>query len=193
MTSGFLNPVVVLPIDARDWDSERRRVVLVHELAHVARHDYFAQLIATLVCALFWFHPFAWLAAARLRAEAEHAADDQVLNAGTVGIAYATHLLDIARRHSDNWTPTAAVGMVRSSRLEGRFRAMLDATRSRAAVSTRLQILATSLTMCAMIPFATLSPVSPDHSPTMVRVVGGDDIGARRLDLREQRCGELRG
>ena len=169
MTSGFLNPVVVLPMESRQWDAERRHIVLVHELAHVARFDYLAQLMSTVVCALFWFHPFVWFAAARLRAEAEHAADDRVLNAGTGGVRYAEHLLDIAREHQRDLTPAIAVGMVRSSRLEGRFRAMLDSTRSRAAVSARLHAVATSLTLCAMLPIAGLRLVELRHSPAPAR------------------------
>jgi beta-lactamase regulating signal transducer with metallopeptidase domain/DUF4097 and DUF4098 domain-containing protein YvlB len=168
MTSGFLNPVVVVPMDAREWNAERRHIVLVHELAHVARYDYLAQLVATLACAMFWFHPLAWFASARLRAEAEHAADDRVLNAGTVGVTYASHLLEIARHQDGNWTPAAAVGMVRSSRLEGRFRAMLDASRSRTAVSNRFQALAVSLTLCAMIPVAGLRPIAPERTYTRI-------------------------
>ena len=164
MTSGFLNPVVVLPMEARSWDAERRHIVLVHELAHVARFDYLAQLAATAATAIFWFHPLVWFASARLRAEAEHAADDRVLNAGTGGVTYAEHLLDIARGHRGDSTPAVAVGMVRSSRLEGRFRAMLDSKRSRAAVSGRFQALATSLTVCAMLPIAGLRPVEARRS-----------------------------
>src|SRR5436309_3394394 len=37
VTSGFLNPVVIVPAEAYLWSAERRYIVLVHELAHVAR------------------------------------------------------------------------------------------------------------------------------------------------------------
>ena len=47
ITSGLFRPVVLLPADAETWTAERREVVLLHELAHVARLDYAAQLIAT--------------------------------------------------------------------------------------------------------------------------------------------------
>ena len=165
VTTGFIHPVILLPLGADSWSDERRRVVLVHEVAHIVRFDYAAQLVATLAGALFWFHPLAWLAAARLRAEAENAADDRVLAGGTAGVAYAGHLLELARMESGMPLTTAvAVGMVRASRLERRFRAMLDTTRSRAALPRRLPAVATSLTLAAMIPLAgartTIVPVA---------------------------------
>jgi beta-lactamase regulating signal transducer with metallopeptidase domain len=111
ITSGFFRPVVILPADCSTWTAERRRIVLVHELAHIARLDYLAQLVATLACAIFWFHPAVWFAAGQLRAEAEHAADDRVLGAGTLGVTYATHLLELAGDH-DSALTRVAVGMI---------------------------------------------------------------------------------
>ncbi|HEU4881486.1 MAG TPA: M56 family metallopeptidase, partial [Longimicrobium sp.] len=37
MTWGIFHPVILLPGEADGWESERRRVVLAHELAHVRR------------------------------------------------------------------------------------------------------------------------------------------------------------
>lgn len=174
VTTGFVHPVILIPCSAESWDAERRIVVLVHEVAHIARFDYAGQLVATLAGALFWFHPLAWLATAKLRAEAENAADDRVLAAGTTGVAYAGHLLDLARQESGMPLSAAvAVGMVRASRLERRFRAMLDSTRSRAALPPRLQAVATSLTLAAMIPLAgARTTIVPGAHPHRVSIAG---------------------
>src|SRR5262249_20941514 len=122
MTWGLLAPVVLLPSDARDWAPPRRRHVLLHELAHVQRGDWPMQLVAQVVCALYWFQPLAWLAARALRRERERACDDHVLLAGGKPSEYAGHLLDIARSRSPGFAGSyAALAMARRSQLEGRL------------------------------------------------------------------------
>ena len=57
LTWGWRAPIILVPEDALDWSEAHRRVVLRHELAHVARGDAFSQLVAGFVCAMYWFHP----------------------------------------------------------------------------------------------------------------------------------------
>jgi DUF4097 and DUF4098 domain-containing protein YvlB len=161
ITAGWINPVILLPCDADTWTPERKHVVLVHELAHVARGDYAAQLVATFVLAVLWFHPLVWLAVARLRTEAEQAADDRVLASGVAGVNYATHLLEIARSASRIQLAAAvAVGMARSSRMERRFRSMLDPRRSRRALRGRTFTLAALASMSVVAPLACVRTVA---------------------------------
>jgi beta-lactamase regulating signal transducer with metallopeptidase domain/DUF4097 and DUF4098 domain-containing protein YvlB len=161
ITVGWFRPLILLPSEANDWTEERRRVVLVHELAHIARGDYVAQLVATAALALLWFHPLVWLAVTRLRAEAEQAADDSVIASGVPGVTYAAHLLEIARAMSRPQLHSAiAVGMARSSHMERRFRAMLDSRRSRGGVRARTCAIATLASMGLMTPVAGLRTVA---------------------------------
>src|SRR5258707_5470583 len=81
MTWGIRRPAILLPAEADTWTAERRRDVLLHELAHVKRHDFLIQLMAHVACAVYWFHPMVWLAATRLREERARACHDHVLRA----------------------------------------------------------------------------------------------------------------
>ena len=130
MTWGWWRPVVLLPADAAQWPEARRRVVLLHELAHIKRRDYLTQVAAQLVCAAYWFNPLVWLAARHMRLEREAACDDLVLAGGCKASEYASQLVAIAgsfRRVPE----LAAIAMARSSQLEGRIAAIVDVSRNR--------------------------------------------------------------
>jgi beta-lactamase regulating signal transducer with metallopeptidase domain len=74
-TVGWTRPVVLLPRSWREWTPAQRRAVLAHELAHVARGDYLACVLAQLSVAIHFYHPLVHWLAARLRLEQELAAD----------------------------------------------------------------------------------------------------------------------
>lgn len=74
-TVGWRRPVLLLPIDWREWDAEERRAVVAHELAHVRRGDFAAGVAAQLAVALHFYHPLSHWLANRLRLEQELAAD----------------------------------------------------------------------------------------------------------------------
>src|SRR5262245_9328379 len=159
LTWGWMRPVVLLPSRSSAWPLERRRAALLHELAHVGRGDYLAQLLATLACAVYWFHPLVWWAAARLRSESEHACDDRVLAAGTPAPSYASDLLAVAHAaRGPGGSSLVAIGMARPSHLEGRLLAVLDEKRPRGSVRTRAGLAVFAATLLALVPFAGLEP-----------------------------------
>ena len=125
---------MVLPEDARNWNRERRRLVLLHELAHVARRDVLAQTLAGLGCGLQWFNPLAWYGLLQMRKLRELACDDMVLSCGQQPTGYADVLLDIARSYRHQ-TYANAVGMAHCSDVESRIMAILDRTRRHVSLS----------------------------------------------------------
>jgi beta-lactamase regulating signal transducer with metallopeptidase domain len=131
LATGLFRSVILVPRTSLTWSDERRRAVLLHELAHVTRHDCRVQLVTHIACAMYWFNPLVWLAAAELRRERERACDDQVLHLGALASSYATHLLDIARELQPTLRPSAALAMARPSELEGRLLSVLAAGRAR--------------------------------------------------------------
>jgi beta-lactamase regulating signal transducer with metallopeptidase domain len=159
---GVLRPVVLLPASADDWPEERSRMVLLHELTHVTRRDCLTQMLAQAACAFYWFNPFVWHAARRLRVEREQACDDYVLSIGTKPSDYAHHLLEIARylqeRSVFQWSQTATVAMARRSQLEGRLLAILSQEGKRRAMS---QMTTVGLTALLFVLFLSLAVVRP--------------------------------
>jgi beta-lactamase regulating signal transducer with metallopeptidase domain/Tfp pilus assembly protein PilF len=150
MTAGAREPVVLVPASAGTWPEERRRLVLLHELAHVKRFDWLCQLVCESALAMWWFHPLAWIAAARVRRDAELAADDLVLRAGERPSVYAGHLLDIVRSLRANRDTVGAMAMARASGFESRLRALLEARR-RGPPSTAGRFAAAALSSIALL------------------------------------------
>jgi hypothetical protein len=137
MTWGFLRPTVLVPVSWRDWSDDRRRCVLLHELAHVKRLDVLFQLLGRLAVGIHWFNPLAWHALRQLRIERELACDDCVLAAGERASDYASELVQIARLYRPHRL-AVAIAMAQSARLDQRVLGILDEARPRLPVSPKL-------------------------------------------------------
>jgi TonB family protein len=126
---GWRAPTVMIPRSATHWTEDRARLVLSHELAHVWRGDWCAQLAAELLRAACWFNPLVWMLCSRLQLESERACDDAVLRRGWEAADYATNLIDLAAtltNRSRTVSDVPASAMARSAGLERRIRAMLQ-------------------------------------------------------------------
>jgi beta-lactamase regulating signal transducer with metallopeptidase domain len=158
MTWGVFHPVILLPGEADGWESERRRVVLAHELAHVRRWDALTQWIAHVALAVYWFNPLVWVAARKMREEREHACDDAVLEIGTAPADYADHLLTIVRSLGSAPGPAAALAMARRSQFEGRLLAILDNAVRRNGVSRAAGLATAAAALACLVPLAAMRP-----------------------------------
>lgn len=154
LTFGTIAPTIVLPASADEWTDDRRRAVLLHELAHVARRDCLVQRVAAFACALYWPHPGVWWAGKRLRVEQELACDDRVLASGAAARDYAGHLLDIAHAFRTAPAPATALGMARARQLERRLLAILDDARNRAALGRARGSVLVAIAIAVFLPMA---------------------------------------
>ena len=155
VTWGTIAPVILLPAGAGSWSTERIRLVLAHEMAHLARRDWIIQVLAEIVRAINWFNPLFWIASAQLRRESEHACDDIVLELGIGGTSYASHLVDLARTfsvHGRTWLPAPSIA--RPSTLERRVRAMLNPQVNRRRVSVSRRLALAVLLVAIAVPIA---------------------------------------
>lgn len=166
MAIGIRHGVILLPAVADTWSADRRRAVLLHELAHVARYDCLTQMLAAVACAVYWIHPGVWWVARRLRVERELACDDRVLTAGTHARKYAGHLLDLAYALGGKSAPALAVTMARPNELEGRMLAVLDGARNRTTPARRSRLAGLAIMTALLVPVAAATtavvPVNAD-------------------------------
>lgn len=152
---GIRHPVILLPADCGTWSESRRRDVLAHELAHVARRDVLILTLGHIACAMHWFNPLAWFLKHRLAVECEHACDDLALTDGTSAPGYADHLLTTAVNYREHHS--LAPVMAARSLLEGRIMAILDNNRNRRQASPRVQLGIITLAAVALVPLSSVT------------------------------------
>lgn len=154
VTSGILRPVVALPSSAVTWSHAHVANALVHELEHVRRRDWPVHLTARAVCALYWFHPLAWIAWRVLRLEAERASDDAVLARGDPA-AYAGQLLGLARQLA-NKPAIPGLSMASTSDLSTRIKSVLDNALPRGRAGKKMIV---CIVLAAVVALAVLAPL----------------------------------
>jgi len=133
LTYGTTRPVVLLPKSASEWTMERRRIVLLHEFAHIRRRDDLARLAARSVAIFYWFNPLSWLVFRKFKVEQEKSCDERVIRSGIRPSDYASHLVELARAVVSRgafkpmaMAGAATLGMARKPELEGRLSEILN-------------------------------------------------------------------
>lgn len=149
LAAGLRTPFVVVPaaVPAADpahapsLNSDDINSIMMHECAHLARHDQQTLLLAELVRALYWWHPLAHVAASQLRQLCERAADDRVLAAGARASDYAAMLVAMCRA-TTAWPSAAQMGA--NHGLQARIDGVLAANAIR--TPARWQLVAATMT-----------------------------------------------
>lgn len=129
LTVGTMKPVILLPLGLlTNLPQDQLEAILLHELAHIRRGDYWVNLMQSFVETLFFFNPAALWVSSLIREERESCCDEiaigetkskrnfisaliafQEYNYNTESLKYATafpgrkeHLLDRAKRIVNN-------------------------------------------------------------------------------------------
>lgn len=100
MVAGWIRPVVLLPFAAfTQLDPAQLEAILVHELAHVRRHDFLVNLLQACIETLLFYHPAVWWLSRRIREERELCCDDAAVGLcrDPLGYARALALLEGSR------------------------------------------------------------------------------------------------
>jgi TonB family protein len=197
MAFGLRRSTILMPAGAQAWTEERRRMVLLHELAHVRRADGATHLLARVALSLFWWNPLAWSAWRQFLKERERAADDLVLTAGEPAADYAGHLLEVARSLQFAPAASVAVAMARRSDLEGRLLAILDSAADRTHPGRASAFLAALVAIALVAPLAALraqdpiDPKAPDVAVTFRTAIAQKAIAQKNYGVLDQAAQDL--
>lgn len=117
MAIGWLKPIVLVPVTMlTGLTPAQLDMLILHELAHIRRHDYLVNFIQTLVEIFLFFHPAVRWVSKQMRNEREYCSDDIAVQHCGNPVAYAHTLADTAsicnshRHHSIPAMAMAASG-----------------------------------------------------------------------------------
>ncbi|MBZ5631925.1 MAG: TIGR03435 family protein [Acidobacteriia bacterium] len=93
---GWIRPVVLVPVGAlTGLPPEQIEALLLHELAHIRRHDYLVNVLQSVVETLLFYHPAVWWVSSHLRTERELCCDDVAVSVSGDVLTYARALAEL--------------------------------------------------------------------------------------------------
>jgi GWxTD domain-containing protein len=103
---GHFRPLILMPIGVlAGLLPTQIESILLHELAHIQRHDYLINTLQRYVEGLLFYHPAVWWISAVIRTEREHCCDDLAVSISGDPHEYAIALAALEQNHF----PTAAL------------------------------------------------------------------------------------
>lgn len=156
LTIGFLKPIILVPMASiNHLSTQQMEAVLLHELAHIKRHDYLVNILLSIVEIGLFFNPFTQLISKHIRKERENSCDDWVLQFQYEAPVYAEALLRIAYLQQAPAMAMTATG--KKNDLLYRVKRMMEQKENR--FSYRKQLLAFLIVTGIFSSVAWLSPI----------------------------------
>ena len=120
---GYLRPAILMPVGMlAGMPAAQVEAILLHELAHVRRRDYLANLLQTVAEGFLFYHPAIWWISRVIRAEREKCCDDLVVAASGDACEYAAAL---AALEQTRWAADRAALAATGGSLVERIRRLL--------------------------------------------------------------------
>ena len=128
--AGLFKPALLLPKHEKNMDYLTRDILL-HEYAHVLRHDLFWNFLRQVGTMLLPIQPLMWILSHKIDENSDYACDDFVISHTTNHRDYARNLFSLAQNHLlAKHTLSTGVGIISfKSSLKWRIQRILDRSR----------------------------------------------------------------
>ena len=188
---GGLRPVVLVPVGALGGlPAEHVESLLLHELAHIRRHDYLVNVLQSVAEALLFYHPAVWWISGHIRAERELCCDDAVVSVRGDAVTYARALAQLASCRPAHFSAAVAAN---GGSLAGRIARLLGKPRPAVRTGPQPGVLAVAILLVAAAyglfgqsdahPAFQVASIKPNASDWSERTHGamgvGDQAGGR--------------
>ncbi|ANM29141.1 hypothetical protein ABI59_05340 [Acidobacteria bacterium Mor1] len=159
---GALRPVVLLPASALlGMPPQMLEALLLHELAHVRRHDYLVNLLQAAAESLLFYHPAVWWVSRQVRDEREHCCDDLAVSLCRRRHDYVRALVDMERLRIRDTAPLAV--SAHGGSLVERIRRLTDSP-SRNNVADARWVFGVAAAALAVLFFVAQAAAAPQSS-----------------------------
>ncbi|WP_118972689.1 M56 family metallopeptidase [Taibaiella koreensis] len=153
---GHLKPIVLLPLSLMTrLDTQQLDAILLHELAHIRRHDYLWNILQMVMETLLFFNPVTWWLSAVIREEREHCCDDYVLKSTQKSLPYARALLALEEYRLARYTAVMQAGGNNKNTLLNRIKRMTTMKQHKGKSQRILATVTVVVLLAAMACFAT--------------------------------------
>ncbi len=140
MSIGLFTPAIVLPEALSDeMNEEQLQTILLHEAAHIARHDHWAGVAQCIAVALFWWNPLVRRTCDEISELREEICDNYVVLFQGEGRLFARILVELAARATAWSQLPSTVGVLepKLAGLSGRVSRLLNKERN---LETRMNL-----------------------------------------------------
>ena len=172
VASGIFKPKIFLPpVMADTWSVDNLEPVLLHELAHIKRHDSIINFLQMIVHTVYFFHPLVWLTNHKIHGLREDVCDDMaVRHLEGEKKRYSTSILNVVEiLHEKRSYGLTGFGFAEvKSSLGKRIKRILN---ENYRINQRLSLLSiVGLALIALVGMAAAS----SHKPEIIGVTNGN-------------------
>ena len=157
---GYLRPVILMPVGLlAGLPAGQIESILLHELAHIRRHDYLVNLMQIVVESLVFYHPAVWWISGVMRTERENCCDDLVVATQGDALGYAAALTALER--SRGVAREAVLAATGGSLVKRVRRLLIQPEGPRAALTPVFSAAALTVTVAAALTAWQSTPTPP--------------------------------